>query len=281
MSRTRVIVLTGATDGLGRALADALAGRPATRLILHGRNPDRLAALRAELADRPAQVDTVQADLSELAQVHRLADEITALTDQVSVLVNNAGVGAGEPDGTDRRLTADGNELRFAVNHLAAFALTQRLLPLLEAGAPARVVDVASLGQAPIAFDDLTLARGYDGMRAYGQSKLAMITAGFTLAARLPADTVTVNSLHPATYMPTKMVLQSVGHSVDTLQTGTAATLRLIEDPALDGVTARFYDRTRETRALPDAYDPDIRRRLWDVSHQLTARRDAPADRRG
>lgn len=273
MSHTRVIVLTGATDGLGRALADTLADRPATRLILHGRNPDRLAALRAELADRPAEVTTVRADLSELAQVHRLADEITALTDQVTVLVNNAGVGGGEPDGDDRRLTADGNELRFAVNHLAAFALTRRLLPLLAAGAPARVVNVASLGQAPIAFDDLTLAHGYDGMRAYCQSKLAMITTGFDLAARLPADQVTVNSLHPATYMPTKMVLQSVGHSVDTLETGVAATLRLIDDPALDGVTGRFYDRTREARALPDAYDADLRRRLWDVSEQLTARR--------
>ena len=216
---------------------------------------------------------TVQADLSELAQVHRLADEITALTDQVTVLVNNAGVGGGEPDGTDRRLTVDGNELRFAVNHLAAFALTQRLLPLLEAGAPARVVNVASLGQAPIAFDDLTLSHGYDGMRAYCQSKLAMIATGLDLAARLPADRVTVNSLHPATYMPTKMVLQSVGHSIDTLETGTAATLRLIDDPALNGVTGRFYDRTRETRALPDAYDPHVRKRLWDISEQLTARR--------
>jgi NAD(P)-dependent dehydrogenase (short-subunit alcohol dehydrogenase family) len=267
-----VIVITGATDGLGRAVATRLAADPDTRLILHGRSPDRLADLRSELANLPAQVDTVLADLAELAQVRRLADDVAALTDHITVLVNNAGVGAGEPDGTTRRLTVDGNELRFAVNYLAPFTLTQRLLPLLDAGAPARIVNVASIGQHPIDFDDLTIAHGYGGRRAYGQSKLALITYTFTLAERLDPARVTVNSLHPATYMPTKMVLESAvwGHSIDTLETGLNATLRLIQDPALAGVTGRFYDRTAEAEALPDAYRPEVRQRLWDVSEQLT-----------
>ncbi len=265
-----VIVITGATDGLGRALATRLAANPDTRLILHGRNPDRLDALTTELDDQPARIETVRADLSELAQVRRLADDIAALTGQVTALVNNAGVGGGEPDGTDRRLTVDGNELRFAVNYLAPFALTQRLLPLLDAAAPARIVNIASIGQNPIDFDDLTLAHGYSGQRAYGQSKLALIAYGFALAKRLDPERVTVNSLHPATYMPTKMVLRSIGSSIDTLDTGLTATLRLIQDPALGRITGRFYDRTTETRAAADAYRSEVQQRLWEISEHLT-----------
>jgi NAD(P)-dependent dehydrogenase (short-subunit alcohol dehydrogenase family) len=266
------IVITGATDGLGKALATALATRDGVRLILHGRRPDRLQQLRAELEGHPAEVATVRADLAEIAQVHQLADEIAALTDHVTVLVNNAGVGSGEPDGTSRRLTVDGNELRFAVNHLAAFCLTQRLLPLLDRGAPARIVNVASIGQSPIDFDDLTLERGYDGQRAYGRSKLAMITAGMALAERLDPARITVNSLHPGTYMPTKMVMEAVGYSIDSLDTGVRSTLRLIEDPALAGTTGRFFDRTEETQAHPSAYEPQTRQRLWTLSRQLTER---------
>lgn len=267
----RIIVLTGATDGLGRALVDRLTADPDNRLILHGRNSERLAELRTALAHRPVQVvETVQADLSDLAQVRQLAVDIAAVTDRISVLVNNAGVGAGEPDGNTRRVTVDGNELRFAVNYLAPYALTQRLLPLLTAGAPARIVNVASIGQNPIDFTDLTLAHGYSGQRAYGQSKLALIAYGCALAAQLDPAKVTVNSLHPATYMPTKMVLQSVGHSIDTLDEGVTSTLRLIEDPSLDGVTGRFYDRLTESRALPDAYDPQTQRRLLRISEELT-----------
>ncbi|MEV6107345.1 SDR family NAD(P)-dependent oxidoreductase [Streptomyces sp. NPDC051940] len=268
----RTILIAGATDGLGRALSDALARRPTTTLILHGRNQNRLDELAATLADAPASIHTVRADFSELAQVHHLADEIIAFTDHISVLVNNAGIGGGEPDGTDRRLTADGNELRFAVNHLAPFALTQRLLPVLDRGAPARIVNVASIGQAPINFDDPTLAHDYSGMRAYGQSKLAMITTGLTLAQRLDPHRVTVNSLHPATYMPTKMVLDSVGYSIDSLEDGLHSTLRLIEAPELDGVTGQFYDRTRAAKAHADAYDPSIQQQLWDLSIRLTKR---------
>lgn len=266
------IVITGATDGLGRAVSTSLAGRPDLTLVLHGRNPARLHDLAASLADAPATVHIVRADLAELAQVHDLADHIADIVASVSVLVNNAGIGAGEPDGTSRQLNTDGHELRFAVNHLAPFALTQRLLQLLERGAPSRIVNVASIGQHPIDFDDPTLRRDYTGTRAYGQSKLAMIAAGFALAGQLEPNRITVNSLHPATYMPTKMVLQSIGHSVDTLETGRDATLRLILDPSLDGVTGQFFDRTRAARAHPDAHNPLIQQQIWELSTRLTAR---------
>ena len=136
------------------------------------------------------------------------------------MLINNAGIGSGRPDGTTRQESRDGHELRLAVNHLAGFLLTLRLLPLLRRSTPARVVHVASLGQAPMDFDDPMLERGYSGSRAYGQSKLAQITAGFELAERLDPAEVTVTSLHPSTYMPTKMVLEERGSAVDSARGG-------------------------------------------------------------
>jgi NAD(P)-dependent dehydrogenase (short-subunit alcohol dehydrogenase family) len=144
------------------------------------------------------------------------------------------------------------------------------LLPLLRASAPARVVNVASIGQHPLDFTDLMLTRGYSGTRAYGQSKLAQIMSGFELAGRIAPGQVTFNSLHPATYMPTKMVLLERGESVDTLAEGVEATRQLASDPALAGVTGRFFDRTEEARASAQAYDPAARAQLWAQSLQLT-----------
>jgi NAD(P)-dependent dehydrogenase (short-subunit alcohol dehydrogenase family) len=185
-------------------------------------------------------------------------------------LINNAGVGSGKPAGTTRQESQDGYELRFAVNHLAGFVLTMRLLPLLRRSAPARVVNVASAGQYPIDFDDVMLRREYDGGRAYRQSKLAQIMFGFDLSDRVPADEVTVNSLHPATFMPTKIVLEQHGHSVDSLEEGVDATLRLAAGADMEGVTGRYFNRQDEARADDQAYDPLARRRLLELSAELT-----------
>jgi len=277
MSDAPTILITGATDGLGRALADGLAGEGAG-LILHGRSREKLELAAAQIASQsgagaPA---IVVADLSDLRQVRDLSAQVANLTDRLDGFVSNAGIGSGEPEGRSRRLSADGYELRFAVNYLAGFDLALRLLPLL-AGAPAaRIVNVASLGQAPIDFDDVMLEHGYSGARAYGQSKLAQITAGFVLAERLAATAITVNSLHPATYMPTKMVLEEIGHTVDSLEQGEAATRRLVSDPSLAATTGRFFDRTSEARANAAAYDPDTRSRLWQLSLELTGAPDVP-----
>lgn len=263
----RVIVITGSTDGLGRAVAQALSTAPSTRLLLHGRNEQKLADVRRAFAGAEAKVDVVRADLSVLAQVHQLADEILEMTDHVDVLINNAGVGFG-----DRAVTVDGNELGFAVNYLAPFALTQRLLPALDAAAPSRVVNVAAAYQEPIDFDDLTLSSDYSGRRSSGVSKLAMITSGFALAARLDPQRTTVNSVHPAKYMPTRMVLETVGYTVDRLEDGVESVMNLVENPSLAGVTGRYFDRTAEARPLADAYDQAIQERLWSLSEQLTGR---------
>jgi NAD(P)-dependent dehydrogenase (short-subunit alcohol dehydrogenase family) len=257
------ILITGATDGLGRAVAERLASE-GHELLLHGRDPARLQAAADAIGGKPT---TLLADLSDLGQVAALAASVRSATDRLDVLVSNAGVGSGEPDGRERRESANGYELRFAVNYLAGFLLTEELLPLLRRTGGARIVNVASLGQAPLDFDDLMLTRGYSGTRAYGQSKLAQIMSGFELAGRLPAAEVTVNSLHPATYMPTKMVLQEVGHQIDDLATGVDAVHALVVGNG--GVTGRFYDRRREARADPQAYDRAAQAQLRRLSLDL------------
>src|SRR4051794_17246133 len=245
------VLITGATDGLGRGVARDLAGRGA-QVLLHGRSREKLEELSAELGGAP----TFEADLSSLDEVRKLAAEVEERTPELHVLINNAGIGGGAPDGTTRQESKDGHELRLAGNHLAGFLLTLRLLPLLRRSKPARVVFVASLGQAPMDFGDPMLERGYSGSRAYGQSKLAQITTGFELAERLDPAEVTVTSLHPSTYMPTKMVLESRGSSVDTLEAGGEATSRLAGGPALQGGALRFFDRPRGGAPPPPRHHP-------------------------
>jgi NAD(P)-dependent dehydrogenase (short-subunit alcohol dehydrogenase family) len=171
----------------------------------------------------------------------------------------------------------DGHELRFAVNHLAGFLLTRLLEPLLIRAAPSRIVNVASAGQMAIDFDDVMLERGYDGTRAYCQSKLAQVMSTFELADRLAADGVTANTLHPATYMPTTMVRAAGVAPVSSLEEGLEATARLVADPALEQVTGRYFNGTREGRADPQAYDAATRRRLWELSERLTGTGPATA----
>lgn len=258
---TPTILVTGATDGLGRRLVEELSG--GATVIAHGRNPDRLARLRDELG-----VETVQADLAELRQVDRMAEEITERFDRLGVLVNNAGIGFGS-DRRYREVSVDGLELRFAVNYLAGYHLTRRLLPLLLKSAPARIVNVASAGQHPIDFDDPLLTESYEGVRAYAQSKLAQIMFTIDLAAELAYQQVTANALHPATYMDTTMVRDSGVRPISSVDEGAAATLRLITDPALDEVSGRYFSGTRETRPDPQAYDEQARSRLRELSDDL------------
>jgi NAD(P)-dependent dehydrogenase (short-subunit alcohol dehydrogenase family) len=270
----KVVLVTGATDGLGRALAAELARSGATVLV-HGRDPGRIADTIKEVtaaaaeADEPAASDRVrgyQADLSSLTGVRELADQVIAAEPRLDVLVNNAGIGGDVPGGGVRQESADGYELRFAVNYLATYALTRLLLPLLRASAPSRIVNVASIGQQAIDFSDVMLTKHYDGMRAYRQSKLAQILFTFDLAAELGPDEVTVNALHPATFMPTKIV----SSPISTVAAGVAATMRLIAAPGAETGTGRFYNSLDEGRANDQAYDLAARRRLRELSEGLT-----------
>ena len=265
-----MILVTGATDGLGRAVATELAARGAT-LLLHGRDETRLAGtvegIRAETQNE--KLRTYRADFSSLDEVGEMAERIVRDQDRIDVLVNNAGIGTALPGEGQRMESRDGHELRFAVNYLAHFLLTRRLQSLIVSSAPARIVNVSSAGQAPIDFDDVMLARAYDGVQAYCQSKLAQIMLTFDLADQLRDQSVTVNCLHPATYMPTKIVLHARGSAISTLEEGTEATLRLAADAQLDRVTGRYFNGQDEARAHPQAYDPDARRRLRELSERL------------
>jgi NAD(P)-dependent dehydrogenase (short-subunit alcohol dehydrogenase family) len=266
-----VALITGSTDGLGRALAGRLAAMGMT-VHLHGRDAEKLATARAEIIEATGneRVHAHLADFARLADVKALADEIAAL-DALHLLVNNAGIGSGLPDSPERQVSRDGIELRFAVNYLAGYVLTERLLPLLQRSAPARIVMIASRGQAAIDFDDPMLASTfYEGRRAYAQSKLAQITYTVDLADRLGPDSgVTINALHPATYMPTKIVLAQHNEPIDTLERGLDATLRLAYDPELDGVSGRYFDSEDEVRANEAAYDPLAQRQLRELSERL------------
>jgi NAD(P)-dependent dehydrogenase (short-subunit alcohol dehydrogenase family) len=268
----QTILVTGATNGLGKALARDLVQRGAT-VLLHGRSEERIDAAIAEIGQTTAsdRIIPYLADLSSLSGVRRLAEEVAARHDNLAALVNNAGVGLRE-----RAESEDGYELTFAVNYLAPYLLTRMLLPVLRESSPARVVNVASIGQAPVNFDDVMLTEDYDMSLAYSQSKLALIAFTFELAERLRTEgerAVTANALHPATLMPTKLVFETVGRTVDSLEQGVAATLRLVIDPQLDGVTGHYFEGLEEATADPQAYDADARRRLWDLSERLCGMR--------
>jgi NAD(P)-dependent dehydrogenase (short-subunit alcohol dehydrogenase family) len=263
----QTILITGATDGLGRALAADLASTGAT-LLLHGRDDargkDTLDEIRAGTGND--RLHWLRADLSDLAQVRALAAEVDRATGRLDVLVSNAGIGSDVPGGGRRQESADGIELRFAVNYLAGFLLTRLLLPRLVGSAPARIVQVSSAGQMAIDFDDVLLTRGYSGVRAYCQSKLAQILFTVDLAGQLAGTGVTVNALHPATFMPTKIV----DSPVSSIEDGVRATARLVTAPELETVTGRYFNGPREARADPQAYDPEARRRLRELSERLT-----------
>ncbi|MBV9379895.1 MAG: SDR family NAD(P)-dependent oxidoreductase [Streptosporangiaceae bacterium] len=262
----QVILVTGATDGLGRALAAELAGAGATVLV-HGRDPGRIAATMEHVSaaggPRPR---SYRADLADLAQVRALAAQVTENEPRLDVLVNNAGIGATVPGGGARQESADGYELRFAVNYLAGFALTRLLLPPLTSSAPSRVVNVSSAGQQAIDFGDVMLTSGYSGVRAYCQSKLAQILFTIDLAEQVSGAGIAVNALHPATYMPTKIVASPIS----TIAEGVEATMRLIAAPASEIGTGRYRNGLREARADRQAYDPVARRQLRELSEKLT-----------
>lgn len=267
------ILVTGATDGLGRATARAAAERGAIVLV-HGRNREKGERTVRELSERSGNERTrlYLADFASLAEVERVAAAVERDHERLDVLVNNAGVGGLGA----RETSVDGYELHFAVNHLAHFLLTKLLLPLLRRSAPSRIVNVASGAQTPIDFDDLMLERGYGAMRAYAQSKLAQVMFTFELAERLRAEgeeAVTVNAVHPASLMDTKLVRDWIGSARSSVEEGVDAVLRLALAPGLAGTSGRYFEGLAERLAHAQAYDPKARRRLWEVSEELVERR--------
>ncbi len=275
-------LISGSTDGVGRVVAKRL-GEGGWRVLVHGRNRGRGERVVAEIKDAGGSAEFLAADLSSIADVRRLADAAQKTTKRLDLLINNAGLGSGGAQGA-RQTSADGYELRFAVNYLAGFLLTHLLLPLIKKSAPARIVNVSSLGQQAIDFADAMLTHGYSGSRAYCQSKLAQIMFTIDLAQELEGSGVTVNALHPATYMNTTMVRQSGVTPMSSVEQGADAILKLAISPDLEGRSGLYFNGQREARADAQAYDAKARQQLKTLSLELTglsAKKAAPPGRAG
>ncbi len=265
----KTALITGSTDGVGRVVAKRL-GEQGWRVLVHGRDRGRGERIVSEIKDAGGAADFLIADLSSLAEVRRLAGSVQQATRRLDLLINNAGIGSGGPQGT-RQTSADGYELRFAVNYLAGFLLTHLLLPLVRTSTPARIVNVSSLGQQAIDFADVMLTHGYNGSRAYCQSKLAQIMFTIDLAHELDGSGVTVNALHPATYMNTTMVRQSGVAPMSSVEQGADAILNLATSAAMDGRSGLFFNGQREAQADAQAYNAGARQRLKTLSLELSS----------
>jgi len=265
----KTVLITGSTDGVGRYVAAKLASDGA-HVLIHGRDEARAKTLIDEIGrEGHGKATFYQADLSSLAGARKLAEAAIAGHKRLDVFISNAGIGSTSPK-SERQLSADGHELRFAVNYLSGFLLARLLLPLLKASAPSRIVNVASLGQHPIDFDDVMLTKGYNGSRAYAQSKLAQIMFTVDLAEELASSGVTVNALHPATYMNTTMVREGGITPISTGEQGGEAILHLVEGDDMAGKTGLFFNGMQASKANAQAYDATARQRLRTLSLQLT-----------
>jgi NAD(P)-dependent dehydrogenase (short-subunit alcohol dehydrogenase family) len=271
----KIALVTGSTDGVGRHVAERLAAQ-GWRVIVHGRDRTRGEALVERITRQGGEARFLAADLASLAEVRSLAEAVQRDGGGVDVLINNAGIGTS---GSKREVSADGLELRFAVNYLAGFLLTRLVLPMLASRKSARIVNVSSAGQQAIDFSDVMLTRGYSGVRAYCQSKLAQILFTFDLARELAGQNIAVNCLHPATYMNTTMVRLSGVQPISTVEQGGAAILQLVNQPAFAGRSGLYFNGMQESRADRQAYDEDARRRLRALSFDLVGLPDPLAGR--
>ncbi len=261
----RVVLVTGSTGGLGRETARALA-RNGDHVIVHGRNEERGNALVAEIsAEGKGSARFYQADFGSLDEIRALGKSILTDYKRLDVLVNNAGI--FNPDQDERRVSEDGYELHFQVNYLAGYMLTEMLMPLLEASAPSRIINVAS-GQAPLDFENLMLESGYEGFQAYLQSKQAQIMMTFSLADELSKRGVTINAMHPSNFMNTDLVLEAGFEPQSSVETGRDALLRLINE---DVGTGKFFYVFEEATAIPQAYNSEAVAQLMKINADLVS----------
>src|ERR1700692_1495975 len=265
----KTVLITGSTDGVGRYVATRLAAAGA-KVLIHGRDKARAKTLSDEIKRAGGFEPTFyQADLSSLADTKRRGEAVLADHKRLDVFISNAGIGS-QNEGPARQTSRDGYELRFAVNYLSGFLLARMLLPLLKASAPSRIVNVASLGQHPIDFDDVMITKGYSGSRAYAQSKLSQIMFTIDLAEELKGTGATVNSLHPATYMNTTMVRAGGITPISTVEQGGEAILHLAEGGDMADKSGLFFNGMNRAQANPQAYDAAARKRLRALSLELT-----------
>jgi NAD(P)-dependent dehydrogenase (short-subunit alcohol dehydrogenase family) len=276
--RDKTILITGATSGIGFEAALELARRGA-RVVIVGRDPARTAAALQAITTRSGsrEVSSLRCDFSSQAEIRRLADDFRRQHPRLDVLVNNA----GQVNKT-RRVTAEGIEMTFAVNHLGYFLLTNLLLDLLVRSAPARIISVASIGhrRGTLDFDDLGFARGgYSIMRAYSRSKLANVLFANELARRLAGTGVTSNSLHPgpvdtriwsgAPWWAKPLIALAFRPFFIPASGGGAYIVDLATRPDLETVTGMYFEQGKLVEPAPLASDPAVAARLWAVSAEM------------
>jgi len=263
----KTALITGSTSGLGEVVARRLGAMGAT-VIVHGLNEQRGQEIAAEITKKgPGKAVYYPGDLGSLKEVDALAKRVRAAHPKLHLLINNAGIYGGPNDA--RRESSDGHELIFAINYLAHFKLTRDLLPVLESSAPARIVNVASIGQRALNFDDVMMKNSFTTGNAYSQSKLAQILFTISLSEQLAPGKVTVNAVHPATLMNTPMVEGMGRPPMSSVEDGANAVMQLAVGASVAGRSGLYFNQMNEARANQQAYDADARKKLWDLSLKL------------
>ncbi|WP_405900032.1 SDR family NAD(P)-dependent oxidoreductase [Streptomyces sp. NBC_00727] len=267
----RVVLITGATAGLGRHLAGRLA-TPDTVLLLHGRDPAALHDLSLRLKEKGATVHTYCADLASLDEVRDLGRRVVDEHRRIDVLINNAGVGPGA-EGAGREASKEGHELRFAVGYLAPYVLTGLLLPALRCSAGARVINVGSAAQIELDHDDPEMTAYYDGWVAYGRAKLALASFSRDLADELKPSGIAVNCVHPADLMDTALVRDTGLAPQSTVTQGGDAVLALLRLPFTESGTGGYFNGLERAEPHEDVQDAVKRRRLHGMTERLLSGR--------
>jgi NAD(P)-dependent dehydrogenase (short-subunit alcohol dehydrogenase family) len=273
----KVVLITGGTSGIGKAAATALAGMGAT-VVITGRNEERGKRALQEIREESGNdgVELILADLTVQDEVRRLAEELRERHNQLEVLVNNAGLVLSE-----RTETPDGIETQLAINHLAPFLLTNLLLDLLKESAPSRIVTVSSDAHrwAKIDLDDLQSRKRYRGMQVYGKTKLANIMFTYELAERLEGTGVTANCMHPGGVNtnfgnnqggPMNLLFRLFKPFMRSPEQGADTLIYLASSPEVEGMTGKYLADRKVKAASDAAYDETTRKRLWEVSEELT-----------
>jgi len=274
----KVVLITGATNGIGRVAALELAEMGATVIVV-GRDAARTEATIHEIKQQTGSsaVDQIVADLSPMAEVRRAAEEFKSRYKRLDVLVNNAGAVFRQ-----RQETVDGYEMTFALNHLAYFLLTNLLLDLLKTSAPSRIVNVSSDAHTSgkMNFDDLHSQRSYGqmGFAPYGNSKLANVLFTYELARRLQGTGVTANVLHPGFVASgfgrnnrglMDLAMRVLHRFAISPEEGAQTIIYLASSPAVEGVSGKYFYKSKAVQSSPASYDEAAARRLWEMSEQM------------
>lgn len=264
------VLITGATDGLGKMTAKRFAKQGA-RILLHGRKEEKGFKTIEEIQQTTSNQNLkyFNGDFASLQSVAKLAEKIIANSEKIDLLINNAGIGGGPKSQKQRELSQDGYELRWSINYLAQVLLTRKLLPMMKDHA--RIINVASIGQAPIDFNDINMEKHYEGYLAYERSKLALIMFTFDLAAELKDRKINVNALHPATLMSTSMVKDHFGQAQSSVEKGFSAVEYLATSKELDEVTGKYFEGKTQAQANAQAYDKAAREKLRQITKDSIA----------